>query len=72
MAQTNTKNTKVLFRTFGFRTEKEFIARAVQEKVQQLKALLFSRTAEKVGRGLRRAGASEEEMLADFERSRHL
>lgn len=71
MAQTITKDTKALFRTFGFRSEKEFIARAVQEKIQRLKALLFFRTAEKVRRGLIRKGVNPEEMLADFERSRH-
>lgn len=71
MPQTITKDTKALFRTFGFRSEQEFIARAVQEKVHRLKALLFSRAAEKVRRGLARAGVSEEETLADFERFGH-
>lgn len=71
MTPTITKDTKILFRAFGFRNEKEFVARAVQEKVKQLKAVLFSRTAEKVHRGLTRAGVNDEEMLSDFERFRH-
>ena len=70
MARTITKDIKALFRTFGFHSEGEFIARAVQEKVKQLKALLVSRTAEKVRRGLASVGITSEEMLDDFERSR--
>ncbi len=70
MAQTITKDAKALARAFGFRSEKEFIARAVQEKVRRLEAVLFSRTADKVKRGLDRAGLSEEDILAGFERSR--
>lgn len=70
MQKTVTKDTKSLACTFGFRNEREFIARAVDEKVKRLKAVLFSRTAQKVQKGLQRAGLSEKDVLADFERSR--
>ena len=70
MLRTITKDTKNLVRVFGFRSEKEFIARAVEEKVRRLKAMLFSRTAEKVRRGLAHVEFTEKDILADFARSR--
>jgi len=65
-----TKDTKDVVHAFGFRNEKEFVARAVEEKVRRLKAMLFSRTAQKVQKGLTRGGVTEKDMLAGFERSR--
>ena len=70
MSKVLTKDTKTLLRVFGFRNEKDFVAGAVREKVRRLKALLFSRTAEKVRHGISRAGFTEEDIFVDFERSR--
>ena len=65
------RDAEQLSRIFGFRTTEDFVKDAVKEKVNRLKALLFSRTAEKVRRGLTQSGATEEGTLRDFERSRH-
>ena len=71
MVRIMTKDTRAFLHTFGFRSEEEFVAGAVREKVRRLKALLFSRSAEKVQRGISRAGLTEDDILADFERSHH-
>lgn len=60
-----------LSRVFGFRSTEDFIKNAVKEKVNRLKAVLFSRTAEKARRGLEKSGITEEEVLRNFERVRH-
>ncbi len=60
-----------LSRIFGFRSTEDFIKNAVKEKVNRLKAVLFSRTAEKARRGLDKAGITEEEILRNFEHFRH-
>lgn len=61
------KDTEALSRIFGFRSKEDFIRDAVKEKVMRLKSLLFSRTAEKVRRGLEQKGTTEEKVLRDFE-----
>ena len=70
MAKVPTKDIATLSRAFGFRTKREFVEDAVAEKVRRLKAFLFARAAERVRRGIARAGWSEGDILRDFERSR--
>ena len=64
-------DTQLLSRIFGYRNRKEFIQDAVEEKIRRLKGLLFSRSAEKVRRGIVKRGLTEDEILEDFERFRH-
>lgn len=68
---TKEKEIETLFRTFGFRSKEEFVRDAVEEKTARLKFLLFSRTAEKVWRGITKKGLKGEDILRDFELFRH-
>ena len=70
MAKLITKDTEILWQRFGFRTTDEFVRAAVAEKIRALQARLFSRTAERVRRGLSRRRLSERVLLREFERFR--
>ena len=56
-----------LLQTFGFKNEQEFAKDAVEEKKRRLRSILFSRTAEKVRRGLVQRGTQVGRILRDFE-----
>ena len=66
------KEAKQLAHVFGYRNSRELINDAVEDKIKQLKMVMFSSTAEKVRKGLDRAGLSEESVIRHFERFRHL
>lgn len=68
---TKDKEIETLFRAFGFHSKEEFIRDAVEEKAARLKFMLFSRTTEKVRRGIVKGGFKEADILHGFEQFRH-
>lgn len=71
MTKTLEKEAEQLARVFGYRNSRELINDAVEDKVRQLKMVMFSGVANKVRKGLSRAGLSEEDVIRHFEHARH-
>ena len=58
-------------REFGF-TEKQFVEDILKEKVLEYKKQLFVKGAADIKRKLALKGLTEDEIIAEFERLRHL
>ena len=68
---TRTITIEKLSRFFGYRNKKEFVQDAIREKTNRLKELAFSRSAERVRRGIQKKGLTEEKILEDFRQFQH-
>lgn len=55
---------------FGFMDEEEFVRRAVEEKILDLKKKMFFAATNEIRAGLEKRGMKVEEVLEDFERFR--
>ena len=58
-------------KALGFRTEAEFVNRAVQEKLLEIRRARFAARTDVIRERLAARGASPEAVLAEFERRRH-
>lgn len=59
------KDTKEMIKEFGY-TESEFIARAIEEKLVELRKLQFFALSEKVRKGLQKKGIRGEAFLREI------
>jgi len=57
------KESKEMIKDFSYSDEKEFISKAVREKLAELKKLQFFLIAEKIKKGLKRKGIKPEDIL---------
>ncbi len=57
------KESKEMIKDFSYSDEKEFISKAVREKLAELKKLQFFLISEKIKKGLKRKGIKPEDIL---------
>ena len=70
MPETMSKDMSLLSEEFGFANDTEFIRSAIREKIIDLKKLLFMQISAQVSKGLKSKGATEADVLKNFQKWR--
>ena len=59
------KDERELIRDFGY-SEKEFISQAMQDRLMELRKLLFFSISEKIRKGLKKKGLTPKDVLSEI------